>query len=902
LLAGLALALAAPDVAQAAGEGPGVAQYVFVIDDSKSMRKKTRGGPAADPNRLAVFAVRSLVSLLDDGDEVSVVRLNGPSSGEATLPIRPLAESRADVERLLALKGTLAAYGGDWTPCRSALESVRGVLEAAWRPGVVQVVLFLTDGACEPRRKERPDPDKLLEGLRSHAEGTLLFNLLRFRGRAYTKALERLARMTGGAAVEVGAEDPTAMLAPFARVLSHSQGSDAVVLRPGKADLPAHEAARRVRLLAVAPGRGEALSPKVRPLGSGKPHEVEASEAGEHAYGKGRSYRWATLKYKPGGTPVRVKVGGAGKTWKVVALPEYRLRARVSARDGLCGERGPEVRLVDVGANVCLHLDLVNEHGKVVTDAVAGDGRLGAAVWYRGPGEARPRDLPADAAPGAGRKASFVLERANLAEGDHVFRPQVLVQRATGTSRVPGRALTVQVSTRRIEPQPRSLSLGELKPGDERYQELRFNGTFPASRGRLVVEGREALPRCVRFSLSGKPEGEVQEISPGQQYSLAVQVDPCCGATSFTRKVETALRFEFDRAANARPLPAVVIPVSLDLAYQVTVPETVPFELVGGQAREVRVPVGGNRTRALVADALLAPPKEARRWPDEGLLLGFADEDGSDVQRQPDGEPAYRLRADLGSAAEPGALRLLARADTCCPGGSFESELVVVAPGCDPIRIPATVQVTSAGTWACWGPLVLKVIGGLLLLLLLLYLVNMFRNSRFISRKDLEARLLPLRWDANGQPEEVRRQKAAVAGVVRRGLRLDRRAVNWLKANPLVFGLPGGGYTETVELRLKASRRAEQSSLRLIPKRDHRKRLEAAPKKGQGRVFFNGSFYAVPKLPVGEDGEPTLLNGRFEVPFDVGEEPRVKTIPSRRQLLVRDEDREEGNPAGWLLR
>ena len=70
------------------------AQYVFVIDDSGSMSKQTRGGPPADPDRLSVFAVRSLLSMLDDADEVTVVRLNGPSDSEAIAPISALKTSR----------------------------------------------------------------------------------------------------------------------------------------------------------------------------------------------------------------------------------------------------------------------------------------------------------------------------------------------------------------------------------------------------------------------------------------------------------------------------------------------------------------------------------------------------------------------------------------------------------------------------------------------------------------------------------------------------------------------------------------------------------------------------------------------------------------------------------------
>src|SRR5690554_8069191 len=81
------------------------AQFLIVVDDSGSMRVRTREGPAADPERLAIFATRSLLSMLDDRDEVSVLRLNGPREGESPMPIAPLAENRARLNAMLANDG-----------------------------------------------------------------------------------------------------------------------------------------------------------------------------------------------------------------------------------------------------------------------------------------------------------------------------------------------------------------------------------------------------------------------------------------------------------------------------------------------------------------------------------------------------------------------------------------------------------------------------------------------------------------------------------------------------------------------------------------------------------------------------------------------------------------------------
>jgi Mg-chelatase subunit ChlD len=226
------------------------AQFVLVIDDSRSMDK-------TDPNRLAVFAAQALFSMLDDRDEVSIVRLNGPVQGETPPPIEPLATNREAMQRLLG--GRIAAYGGNNTTCRSALQATQRLLNQAYRPNVAQVVLFLTDGACTPAATERPDPAAFLGGLRSHEEDLFQFYLLRFVGLDVSPELGALARQTGGDTIEVGSTDPTAILHAFATALSRSQGYEAALLTPEDPEIAAHRGAKRVRLLAVARGQSPPL-------------------------------------------------------------------------------------------------------------------------------------------------------------------------------------------------------------------------------------------------------------------------------------------------------------------------------------------------------------------------------------------------------------------------------------------------------------------------------------------------------------------------------------------------------------------------------------------------------------------------------------------------------------------
>ena len=100
----LLLLAAAPVLAQSSASSAETraAQFVLVIDDSGSMRE-------TDPNRLAVFAAQALLAMLDDRDEVSLVRLNGAALGEEELPPTGAPASST----LVGLLGTLALGLGD---------------------------------------------------------------------------------------------------------------------------------------------------------------------------------------------------------------------------------------------------------------------------------------------------------------------------------------------------------------------------------------------------------------------------------------------------------------------------------------------------------------------------------------------------------------------------------------------------------------------------------------------------------------------------------------------------------------------------------------------------------------------------------------------------------------------
>ncbi len=706
----------------------------------------------------------------------------------------------------------------------------------------------------------------------------------------------------------MSATDPTSILKPFASALSRSQGYEAYLLTPSKKQLAAHRGARRVRLLAVAPGGGPELGFQITPARQGNaPKALGAARAGVHQYADGRKFRFAALDYKPGDVPVDVGVTGAGRDWKIVAVPEYRLFVDVSIREGACGDPSAEqVQFVEVGSSACVTVSLVNEQGQVVTSSVAGRG-TDAQVRYSSPGQDKPSELPANR---LGDDATFTLERVNLERGDHVFRPVMHLSvpgspNAKVTLR--GAARTLQVSSRSIKAVPARFDLGEVVPGQDRFNELTIEGNFPPSRGRLVVQGRKDVPECVSFELSGVGEGEAQKITPNQTYSLAVKVDPYCGHSSFTRDIKTAVSIEFDKAATSRSVPSLVLPVSFQLVNRVELPDDVKVSITGGEDKDVSLTVGGNHEKDVVFKAIIPPVDERGTWPSPGDLdVELLDDNGDPIPHKPNVAASRTVTFGPGGR---GTVSLRVVSGYCCGAGTYTTQLALVPTtgSSEIITVPVRVEVAEAGLWSCYGMMILWGLAILLALLLAAYVFNMFRQSYFINRDMLAGRLVPLRWDDWGEPEPQTKQADDVKRMIRKSMSFGRRAVNWLRANPLKFGLPGGAYHETVVLYLEPARDVSRSHVTLTPERDLYQDLRRNPAEGRGRMFASGRggllFFCVP------DREGRI--GRLQFSDDMGgfddgwgeeSEEQLECVRLRRdELLNINSEREADTAAGWRV-
>jgi hypothetical protein len=891
------LTLSQPAAADPSGASARTAQFVLVVDDSTSMSQREGRLPAADPDRLAVFAADALLGMLDDRDEATVLRLGAPRD-EAPLPLAPLSKNRAALTERLSAAGALAAYATNRTPCRTALERLRGVLEGAYRPGVAQVVFYLTDGACWPSGEDIDAAlvDNLLSGVPAASDGLFQFYFLRFAGRPASPMLERLAERSGGATLPVEGGDPTTILKAFADAFSRSQGYEAYLLAPRQPVIPSQLGARRVRLLAVAPGAGEALGVSARNARTGDGLKTaRAARAGVHRFESGRTYRWAALDFVPDADEARVAVTGAGKQWRIIALPDYRLSVVVDFHAGACPPSGDPVRFVDVGTDACLAVKLVNEVGEPVAARVAGAGSVGEVLY------ARADEADAATLPGTriGDRAIFAIDRPRMPAGDFIVRPRVQIKRsgADRAIRLPGRPRTLTASDTTITPTPARLDFGQLVPGARAARELVLQGNFKPTRGRLVVDTSQPLPACVSLAVSGVEAGKGFMISPGQAYSVEAVVQPYCGRTARRYDVPARLRLEFDRLDG--DLPPVVIPTALAIQDTIALPEPIEVALTAGESQSIEVPLGGNQAAAVPFEAVLRSADEIDGWDGDVLRVGFEADGGGITSNESGGGPAIR-QAWTHDPQAVVPLRLRVETDACCAPGTYRTELGLVprAGSREPIRVPIVVKVGEAAWWACWGARVLWLLGAALGVLLLWFFWRMRANSRFLDKKALERALRPLVFTEWGDAEMAQGRANPARTRIKKSLSFGRRVQNWLAANPLKVGLPGGSYRETLAITLQL--RDVTLSLRGEAwLRGDRERARSF----RGRLFVEArgrggvTFYVVPDA----EGRVGMFVPDPEVFLADEERPEFVVLSQATSFVLMDASGDEGDPAGWRV-
>lgn len=153
------------------------------------------------------------------------------------------------------------------------------------------------------------------------------------------------------------------------------------------------------------------------------------------------------------------------------------------------------------------------------------------------------------------------------------------------------------------------------------------------------------------------------------------------------------------------------------------------------------------------------------------------------------------------------------------------------------MEIPVEIQVTASGFVQLGRIIVAASI--LAAVALWLYARGMYFNCSFVTPDQLANRLSPLRWTSHNQTEGAPDKKGEIRAKLTAQITLGRRFGAWLRANPLVFGLPWKRYTETVQLDL--GRRHDDILLEFIPYPDAFAHSQADPESARGRLFASAT-------------------------------------------------------------
>jgi hypothetical protein len=267
------------------------------------------------------------------------------------------------------------------------------------------------------------------------------------------------------------------------------------------------------------------------------------------------------------------------------------------------------------------------------------------------------------------------------------------------------------------------------------------------------------------------------------------------------------------------------------------------IELPAGEARSVEVDLGDALAGGFLYKAEL-PEMEISR---DAVTLGFVELRESKSRR--DGTPLEGERVALARRGSPLGIRVVA--GQCCTGVQRRLVELLPPPGSRtskgpawPVRLPVEI-VVRPDEWACrrsWLPLAAGLVGGLLGI----YILGMKEQSHFLIRQELARRLDALRLDKTGGAQTSK--AGDMLRLVKQELTFWRRAWNWLKANPLIIGLPGRAYYETVELHLEPGRNLHRSRLILCPARELHQDKDL--KRIEGKLFASAfkrlSLFTVP--------------------------------------------------------
>ena len=932
----VALILICACVPQARGETTQKSrQYVFVVDDSGSMRFSGRDyRKGSDHDRLALFGVQVMLQVLEDQEGATVVSLNGSAKGEAIHPMAPLSQNRAPLLQLVETDpNKMAKYTGG-TPCKKMMDAVGSMLNEVDRPGVEQLVFYLTDGACSGAWKggagARAGSKKWLSSVNSHKEGRLRFQLIRWEGGNWTRALEEVLRKkTNGAEVPpIRQGDATAVVMGLLDALARSRGVPAHEATPGNARLPAFRGAKRISLLTIASGRasttlsvdlalekGGVVPGPLREMKRGDfkwPGHPNAQQAKDPA---GKPYSWVLSEYEPGSTQPIVEVKGTSK-WKVIAVPHYAFVTQMNVYAQKCPEDdstplSKATTSLKAGESMCVEVRLLNDEGKLLDQDVVPRGS--EAKIYYAKGASEQEDEPKSWSPKRVKSGKTVwrLNRDQLSEGD--IRLNAGVQLMVDGVLMPpqyGGSETIQVSSDVIAPNPAQFELEAITPGSRTTKQITLTAGLPEHQVRAIFP-RKGHPRCVAVELNGKRGEEWQPVSWGQPMTLVFDVKSFCGTQSGTTPYESLLTFEFKPKVGGSTRNVQVM-TKFELENQFDGPGEVLIDAESGEFYQRSLRFNTNSKEAVkVAIGFEA----GSNWPDsEDLQFGFYDVQEEELltKENEDGDEEVVLTKvfsiDTDGGAQTFDVPIGVQVGPCCQSNVYEGQVFYQPGGKTSRKIPVSlkVDVTGAGFLACWGQTIIRWLGYLLVALLLGYIYLMWANSCWFKKESLKRKVWRMSYDDTGDPVSDEND-ASWKNAVGDTLTFGKRAGAWLKANPLKTGLPGRRYHETVRVNL-----SDRCRLQLLA-------LGNAAQLSQGKVAGKGSgtlyiaakskrgsvaFYGFPRRDSDDSDEGGIGQGFVYEPCGADSETGYDDVSGRK--LLKKQDRysrrpDEGDLAGWAL-
>lgn len=738
--------------------------YVFLIDDSGSMRGSD-GKPPADPDRLAVFAVRALLQALDPADYATIVRLNEKSDArDASLPLLPLAEKhkRELLERVSA-GGMLATYEGRATPCQDGFDRVTQVVRghADRHPDSNVHVFYLTDGACTDAAGQAAIRSQLLAAA---PRATIRLRLLTFEGREFTPWLETLAESLKGGRHPVKGDRPGGVLVPFADALGESRGRKPKVVQD-PTQLESHQAASWVTVIAVAEDQGQDLQVTVtdgegastRPVPLER-RDLDAGTAFRFA-GSKRAFRLFVGRYKGCDAPrPSVTVAGATK-WTLIQLADYRLKLDLRTYTGVnCLDFGRklagETNQVPLGQDACVVVRVLDAHGQVVrglpklevgvddapiTDARDFDERQAGAWVARGAHQ--KRIISSQCAPD---RAECRTTLRCEASGRIKLHPWVTMQTGEAPRIEIGPGGGIDCIDDSVRFAPGELAFGGLvRPGtrttDLPSLEARVDGQFSDARASFQLTGQ--VPGCVHVRLNGKLPGETFTVTSGVPLVASIVADPWCGPHTtpvLDFQVDGTLRLRAQSWNEDKPIH---FRVKLQFQNVVTMQPT-PLALqfaAGDPVQTASVTIGGNHLQPVEFKAKLLH----RGWPGaDDLRFGLANEAGTDVALSGEGDKQGPVRSFRYLLQQP--LRLAATSSACCSVGKHKAILRLTpnaaASGsgkAEAFDVPVQVDVTS-GSWVwCLLPYLLAALAVLAFAYLLLFIWRLVHGVHRLDEAQL---------------------------------------------------------------------------------------------------------------------------------------------------------------------